>query len=212
MSSAIRGLTMANETLELLKPICSSDTDRPKIATPFAMQWANRRWAAATNGHMLVALPYEGELRTDGPKAAAIVPAAPATHKASVAALRGWAGEPVMEACPECHGDSYWNCDCPNCGDDHACEHCEGKGEARKRRYGILLGAGLNPDYLRAILATTTAEEVTILHAKPRDPFRFEAPDWLALLMPIMPESEELKGAPVFREASIASAAEPPHE
>jgi hypothetical protein len=162
-----------------LKPLCSEDPDRERLASPFAIVFENRKWACGTNGHCLAALPFDGELRTDGPDAAKEIPTGKPTHTATLAALREWAGTPVMEECPQCGGEKKRT--------GHDCDLCGGKGELPKLRYGALLDGVLNRDLLRNVLdsAPEGTTEIAIAHEGPMAAFAFRVPDWIGLVMPI---------------------------
>lgn len=81
---------------EILAPICSTDETRANLATPFGMVFRCRKWIAASDGHVAVAFLDDAvALRDDAPPLAELLDLEPPpTFRASVEALRSWAGPP----------------------------------------------------------------------------------------------------------------------
>lgn len=200
---------MTTPELARLMPLCSTDESRKKVASPFAMTWAGRQWAVGTDGHVLAAVPFDGELRADGPDATKVVPAREPTHTASVTDLLAFAGEQETTDCGECYGST--KCNQCECGTEHECGMCAGAGQKRVIRYGLLLDGGLDRDYLRRVIlsAPDGTREVRFGHFEPKGPFLFTAPGWIGLVMPIRPGSSELEGAPRFSVEPAAGAPSP---
>lgn len=185
--------------LEALQPLCSSDPHRTRLASPFAVNWGLRKWAAATDGHFLVMLPFDGDLRTDGPDAIAVIPAEiPPPTLVDASRLLAFAGVEERRECGNCSGSG--KCDFCGCCTTHACGDCDGKGTKRRIRYGLLLDGGLDLDFLRTVVlsAPPGTTRIGVAHGGGEEPFVFTAPDWMSLLMPIRPGTSDLKDAPRF--------------
>lgn len=180
--------------------VCCSDVSyRTEILTPFAIKHEGRQWACATDGHCLAAVPFDGELRTDGPDTAPLFPRVPLSHKTRVAALRDWAGKP----------QSRDRCSCDHCFCEEEC--CRGMVEVP--RYARLLDGVLNLNLLCHVLESAPFDaEVRFLHAEPLGPFVFRTDDWIGMIMPIRPDDGEAQAAGNLFPASeaIASSASAP--
>lgn len=158
---------------------------------PFSVLVGDMRWAAATNGKMLVAVQSEAELPALPPSTAAAivdflsVDPGPAIH--DLAALKAFAAQgitPMPAECPtcknartvecdECDGDGRVVARCNECDDEHRhdCGDCGGERKvscptcspsARKDMPGMLGGAGVERRLLHAALEHVDAERVAI--------------------------------------------------
>lgn len=205
---------------EILKPICSSDTTRPNLATPFGMDFKGKRWLAAPDGHIAVALLGECDLRTGAPDLSQVIGVEPPpAFRASVAALREWAGpvpsppEPptaVEVPCEECDGEG--KVCCFECGREGAkCSDCEGSGKVESLpdppspSYGVIFSGTLNRALLAKVLATLPADvtEVRIGLQSKLSPYILRARGWLAAIMPV--NGDAPKDTPKFTEFEPAA-------
>jgi hypothetical protein len=191
---------VATSVLDRLKPVCSADKDRARIATPFAMTYEGRKWACATDGHVLAALPFDGDLRGDGPDAVKVIPAAPPTHKTTIAALRHLAGKIAFETCDKCDGSGEvaHDCDCSLCtySGSEPCGRCDGEGKWRKQRPAQIGPVVFDRNLLALVLGSgPEAGEVRVGPLVALEPIRFRTADWLALVMPIHATDEQTNEA-----------------
>lgn len=180
-----------------LKPICSRDPSRPRLHTPFGMDYEKRRWTAATDGHIFVALVGPCDLRTDAPPVVdqLLMPEPAPTHRASVALLKEWAGSPsaTWTVCETCNGFPTFT-HCPACGGGPRCDGCRGAGAiANTFRPGALLGGVLNRILLAKVLATLPegAAHIFIGQRAPLMPYMLRAKDWIAAVMPLRDASAD---------------------
>lgn len=125
-------------TIEQLQPWCSEDLTRYSICTPYR----DGEWVIATNGKLLIRVPYDesihGDIRRDGPPTSKTFRG---TEHANTPTQpeEGWKAIPVKTtSCGDCGGVGSWEkcttCDgegletCYECGHEHDCEDCNGKG------------------------------------------------------------------------------------
>lgn len=172
--------------IEVLAAVVSTDKERPNLCSPYGIEFEGRKWACATDGKMLAALPFDGELRTDGPDPLGMLREMPATHSASVAGLLRAAGEMVMT---KCDGFDCDNGDC-NCGCEntppHKCRKCAGTGKMPELRPRRMLRGTLNPDLLSRLLSTAPKGSLlSVGQADEKDPYVFRGSNWIGLLMPM---------------------------
>lgn len=175
------------DVIERIKPLCYQDDDRPSIASPFCVEWNGRRWAAATDGHLLVMLPFDGELRTDGPDIPKLLDGEQKPdHAVSVSALRVWAGEPRRreEVCGRCNGVP------PRRQHDGSryCEVCDTLGKIVERwREGLLLHGAVNRILIAKVLTTLPEGigEILIGQYGEHRPYIMSAEGWTAAVMPL---------------------------
>jgi len=193
--------------LDTLQTICYTGGDRATIATPFKMLFEDRAWAAGTDGHLLAALHYDGELRSDGPDARAIIAVEPPPeHTAQLSALREWAGLPYPSesVCPKCNGKPPYAAYYGQSERGRYCGECDSLGRKIEGiRGGKLLRGALNRMLLSRVLCTVP-EGVTALrvgHSGEFAPYIFRADGWLAAVMPIRGVADD---APLFVPAALA--------
>jgi hypothetical protein len=198
------GREAVSDRIGQLKSVCSTDPYRTNLHAPFSAEFWGAKWIVATDGHCLAAFQSEEELLADGtpPNIADAVGPTPATpkRKATLAALREWAGEVVSEECELCEGEGEYDedCDCPNCNGTHQCKDCDGTGECSEIRYGRLGRSVLNRNLLSKVLKSAPAEgEVLIAKDSDMSPFILRSGDWMAAIMPIRPTAEEAKDCKV---------------
>lgn len=181
------------DILERIKPLCSSDGDRPNIATPFRMLYRDGIFAVATDGILMVAAPFAGDLRTDGPDVASILKDEPApTHAAQMRALREWAGSPypAETLCVKCKGAPPRLPYCPTHERGRFCDGCDSLGRTTERwRQGLVLNACLNRILLARLLAALP-EKTDIVRIGRADgdgkPYLPETSEgWVGAIMPI---------------------------
>lgn len=187
---------------EILAPICSTDTTRPNLTTPFGMDFKGKRWLAATDGHIAVALLGDAEMRAGAPDLAVILNGSlPPGFRANVAALRAWAGEPrsLPVDCDDCQGTG--KVECIECNRDGAkCWECDGTGKVNAPPdCGAIFSGVLNRALLARVLATLPDDvtEVRIGQREPLDAYILRSKGWLAA---IMPTTEKPAGLPKFTE------------
>jgi hypothetical protein len=193
-----------NAIIEKLQRLCySADDSRPKVATPFATEFEGVRWAVATNGSCLAAVPLSAELRSDGPGWSAILRNEPEpTHFVRLSLIRRWAGpaEPINITCPDCNGVPPRITPAPG----RYCKRCDTLGrEIESVRYGRVFDGGFNRLFFARVLAVAPRGDavVRIGHSGEHAPLIMRADGWLAMVMPMngVGDAPQLEVHPIER-------------
>jgi hypothetical protein len=196
-------------------------------ATVWALDLRDGWVTAATDGHLLVAVPgtHTGARLLQGQKPEVmdwlrhyLAPPSP-THTAWREALRAWAGSPEWPPvwpweCPECRGrgeldcDAFEHLDFPPCGDGcphaewccegrYTCDRCSREGDPL---LGELLGAIVNRRNVARVLDMPFGSAIALRCDGPEAPLFLTDGRLRAVVMP-MRRDEDDEAAPVFSEA-----------
>lgn len=203
------------ELLAVLGPLCSEDPTRRNIGTPFeAVVWGER-WAAATNGHALAAIRYDGPpLRKDGPDAAFVIgPKRPGQFRVDSEDLAAWVGSPPPlapptppPACERCKGkgfvqfyeEVFGRHGTPRETLYVECRDCVKKGEEREEtpdEFGRIGPAFVNRWLVRKSVGPLAgARSIEVIHGDKLDPILFLGGDRLVAVMPMNADYAEQHG------------------